>query len=96
MSNEKQIETTAELVEVTETRPLTPSERILAPLELSDDSQFLYNTNYGGKPGKDFTAERNAMKASLPIQLFQTAAELLGCRHVDADQKRPQRACRMG
>lgn len=36
---------------------LTPSERILAPLELSDYSQFLYSTNYGRKPGQDFTAE---------------------------------------
>lgn len=36
MSNEKQIQTTAELVEVTGTRPLTPSERILAPFELSE------------------------------------------------------------
>ena len=36
---------------------LTPSEQILAPLELADYSQFLYDTNYGGKTGKDFTAE---------------------------------------
>ena len=36
---------------------LTPSERILAPLELADFSQFLYPTNFGGKPGQDFTAE---------------------------------------
>lgn len=36
---------------------LTPSERILAPLSLSDYSQFLYATNYRGKPGQDFTAE---------------------------------------
>ena len=35
----------------------TPSERILAPLTLADYSQFLYDTNYGGKKGQDFTAE---------------------------------------
>ena len=46
------------LVEVeAEVMPLTPSEQVLAPLELSDYSQFLYSTKYGGKPGKDFTAE---------------------------------------
>lgn len=48
----------AALVEVeAEVTPLTPSERILSPLELADYSQFLYSTNYGGKPGQDFTAE---------------------------------------
>ena len=48
----------AALVDVeAEVTPLTPSERILAPLELSDYSQFFYDTNYGGKAGKDFTAE---------------------------------------
>ena len=37
----------AALVEIeAEVTPLTPSERILAPLELSDYSQFLYSTNY--------------------------------------------------
>lgn len=52
------VETTA-LVDANpaEVRSLSPSEQILAPLELSDYSQFLYDTNYGGKPGKDFTAE---------------------------------------
>ena len=51
-------EATAELVEVEAERShLTPSEQILAPLTLSDYSQFLYSTNYGGKPGQDFTAE---------------------------------------
>ena len=51
-------EATAELVEVEAERShLTPSEQILAPLTLSDCSQFLYSTNYGGKPGQDFTAE---------------------------------------
>ena len=48
----------AALVKVeAEVTPLTPSEGILAPLELSDYSQFLYETNYGGKHGQDFTAE---------------------------------------
>ena len=42
---------------IAEVITLTPSERILAPLELSDYSQFLYATNYGGKPGQDFTVE---------------------------------------
>ena len=45
------------IVEIDESRPITPAERILAPLELSDYSQFLYETNYRGKPGKDFTSE---------------------------------------
>ena len=45
------------IAEISESRPITPSERILAPLSLSDYSQFLYNTNYGGNPGQDFTAE---------------------------------------
>ena len=45
-----------ELVEV-KAHAITPAERILAPLELSDYSQFLYDTNYGGKKGQDFTAE---------------------------------------
>ena len=44
-----EVETTAAVV--------TPTDRILAPLTLEDCSQFLYDTNYGGKPGKDFTAE---------------------------------------
>ena len=35
----------------------TPSERILAPLTLADYSQFLYETNFGGKKGQDFTFE---------------------------------------
>ena len=48
------------LVEVeaeAEVTHLTPSDQVLAPLELSDYSQFLYSTNYRGKPGQDFTAE---------------------------------------
>ena len=45
-----------ELVEV-KAHAITPAERILAPLELSDYSQFLYETSYGGKKGQDFTAE---------------------------------------
>ena len=51
----------AEVVEVSETEnthlSITPAEQILAPLELSDYSQFLYPTNFGGKAGQDFTAE---------------------------------------
>ena len=35
----------------------TPSERILAPLTLADYSQFLHETNFGGKKGQDFTFE---------------------------------------
>lgn len=55
--NERQSAENA-LVEVkAEAMPLTPSEQVLAPLELSDYSQFLYSTNYGGKPGQEFTAE---------------------------------------
>ena len=54
--NEQVQETTA-IVDAGKTHPITPSERILAPLELSDYSQFLYETNYGGKKGQDFTAE---------------------------------------
>ena len=46
------------LVEVeAEVTHLTPSERIFAPLGLADFSQFLYPTNFGGKPGQDFTIE---------------------------------------
>lgn len=41
---------------VSEIQP-TPAQQILAPLELSDYSQFLYDTNYGGQKGQDFTAE---------------------------------------
>lgn len=50
--------TTTESTAIAETRPVaTPAEQVIAPLDLSDYSQFLYDTNYGGKPGKDFTAE---------------------------------------
>lgn len=44
-------------VETEADAPLTPSAQILAPLELSDYSQFLYNTEYGGEKGQDFTYE---------------------------------------
>ena len=59
MNNGQQTGTGTELVEVEapQATQITPSERILAPLSLEDYSQFLYDTNYGGKPGKDFTAE---------------------------------------
>ena len=44
-------------VEAEGIRPATISEQILQPLTLSDYSQFLYETNYGGKRGQDFTFE---------------------------------------
>ena len=53
---DKNKESTA-IVEVGEARPITPSEQILAPLELSDYAQFLYSTNFGGQKGQDFTYE---------------------------------------
>ena len=43
--------------ETVEHMPITPSEKILAPLQLADLSDFLYDTNYGGQKGQDFTAE---------------------------------------
>ena len=55
MNKHQNIEST-EIVE-TDAAVITPSEQILAPLTLEDYSQFLYNTNYGGQPGQDFTAE---------------------------------------
>lgn len=56
MTENKNTETA--LIEVeAEVTPLTPSQQILAPLGIVDYSQFLYSTNYGGKPGQDFTAE---------------------------------------
>ena len=57
MNEKKNIDETTAIVEVGEARPITPTAQILAPLELSDYSQFLYDTNYGGKKGQDFTAE---------------------------------------
>ena len=52
---------TDEVVEVSKPEnthlPMTPSEQMLTPLEFSDYSQFLYSTNYGGKPGQEFTFE---------------------------------------
>lgn len=50
-------EQTTDLVDVDNLRPVTPAEQIIAPLNLSDSSQFLYSTNYGGTPGTDFTAD---------------------------------------
>lgn len=55
MNEHQNTETTA-IVE-TDDAVITPSEQILAPLTLEDYSQFLYNTNYGGQAGQDFTAE---------------------------------------
>ena len=59
MNNEQEKSTSTDLTVIdTEASAVpTPAERILAPLELSDYSQFLYDTNYGGKKGQDFTAE---------------------------------------
>lgn len=52
------IDTEATEIAVVETQAKpTAREQMLAPLELSDYSQFLYETNYGGKKGQDFTAE---------------------------------------
>ena len=48
---------TTELASVGTQRTHTPSEQILAPLDLSDYSQFLYDTNFSGVKGQDFTAE---------------------------------------
>ena len=53
VKNEKQ---TTEIVQVEE-ETTNPANSILSVLDMSDYSQFLYNTNYGGKPGQDFTAE---------------------------------------
>lgn len=55
--NENQNTESTAIVEVSEARPITPSEQILEPLTLADYSQFLYSTNYGGKAGQDFTYE---------------------------------------
>ena len=54
MNNEQQ---TTAIVEASASHVTTPAERILAPLSLADYSQFLYETNYGGVKGQDFTAE---------------------------------------
>lgn len=48
--------TTTVLVEV-DTERTTPAEQILAPLDHSDYSPFLYDTNFGGVKGQDYTAE---------------------------------------
>lgn len=55
MEHQKEHETA--IVEAEVVNPPTPSERILAPLELEDFSQFLYETNYGGVKSVDFTSE---------------------------------------
>ena len=56
MNENKNTESTA-LVEAEVTEIATPTQQILAPLTVLDYSPFLYQTNYGGKPGQDFTAE---------------------------------------
>lgn len=50
--------TGTEIVEVEDTQIVeSPSQKMLSILDLSDLSQFLYKTNYGGKQGQEFTAE---------------------------------------
>ena len=49
--------TTIAEVKATAIAPITPAEQVLTPLQIADYSQFLYDTNFGGKRGKDFTAE---------------------------------------
>ena len=57
MKNKNKNKKSTALVEVkADVTHLTPSDQGLAPLELSDYSQFLYATNYGGKARQDFTA----------------------------------------
>ena len=51
-NNQIREDESAAMVEV-----IAPTQQILAPLELSDYSQFLYETSYGGRKGQDFTAE---------------------------------------
>ena len=51
MNENKNTTDSTAIAEMDTTRPVaTPAEQILQPLELSDDSLFLYSTNYGGKP----------------------------------------------
>ena len=46
------------IIEVEPTQAIVPvREQILAPLTLEDMSVFLYETNFGGKKGTDFTFE---------------------------------------
>ena len=51
-NNQTRNDDSAAMVEV-----IAPTQQILAPLELSDYSQFLYSTNFGGQKGQDFTYE---------------------------------------
>ena len=51
-------EQNTEIIDVEPNQALVPvRESILAPLELADYAQFLYETNFGGKKGQDFTFE---------------------------------------
>ena len=54
MEKDKNIQETTAIAEAV---PVTPAEQVLTPLQIADYSQFLYDTNFGGKRGKDFTAE---------------------------------------
>ena len=51
--NQNKTKTTA----IAEVVPVTPVEQVLTSLQKSDYSDFLYETNFGGKRGKEFTAE---------------------------------------
>lgn len=57
MNTEQNKSTELVIVDTEASAVPTPSEKILSPLTLADYSQFLYETNYGGKKGQDFTAE---------------------------------------
>ena len=51
-------EQNTEIIDVEPNQALVPvRESILGPLELADYAQFLYETNFGGKKGLDFTFE---------------------------------------
>jgi len=47
----------ADVIEHPSNLPETPRQQVLMHLSIADYSQFLYDTNFGGKPGKDFTFE---------------------------------------
>ena len=57
MNTEQNKSTELAIVDTEASAVPTPSEKILSPLTLADYSQFLYDTNYGGVKGQDFTAE---------------------------------------
>ena len=98
----KDYETTTELVEVETQRTHTPAEQILAPLDLSDYSQFLYDTNFGGVKGQDFTAEGiKTLGLNNGISTSDVRVEFLNDEknrgyillHCDRQERRHQRCC---